>query len=104
MGPGKLRLAQNEFSSTLTFLLPRTDDSDQVLAVGDVVRITELKMGGRKRSLEETLDYAIAVGRFDSAFEACEQLHPNDRELLLEAMAERIVKRLAKEPAEEGPK
>jgi hypothetical protein len=61
-------------------------------------------MGGRKRSLEETLDYAIAVGRFDSAFEACEQLHPDDRELLLEAMAERIIKRLAKAPAAEGPK
>ena len=61
-------------------------------------------MGGRKRSLEETLNYAIAIGRFDFAFEACEQLHHEDRELLLGATAERIIKRLAKAPAEEEPK
>jgi hypothetical protein len=54
----------------------------------------------RKRSLEETLDYAIAVGRFDSAFEACERLHRDDRQLLLREIAERIAKQLPNEPSE----
>lgn len=80
------------------------DSSDHVAVVGNTGQVTELQMGDRKRSLEETLDYAIAVGRFDSAFEACEQPHPDDRELLLEAMAERIIKRLAKAPSEEQAK
>ena len=56
-------------------------------------------MADHKRSLEETLDYAIAVGRFESAFEACEQLHHEDRQLLLEATAARITKRLASAPS-----
>ena len=80
-------------------------DSSAYVAGGEnATRVTELRMGDRKRSLEETLDYAIAVGRFDSAFEACEQLHPDDRELLLGAIAERIIKRLEKAPWDEREK
>jgi len=80
-------------------------DSSAYVAGGEnASRVTELRMGDRKRSLEETLDYAIAVGRFNSAFEACEQLHPDDRELLLEAIAERIIKRLKKASWDEREK
>lgn len=57
-------------------------------------------MDDRKRSLEQTLDYAIAIGRFDSAFEASERLHRDDRQLLLRQMADRIAVRLTNELAD----
>jgi hypothetical protein len=48
-------------------------------------------MDGRKRSFLETLDYRIAVGRFESALEACERLPDDDRELLLRKIARQIL-------------
>jgi len=54
-------------------------------------------MDDRKRSLEETLDYAIAIGRFDSAFEACERLNRDDRQSLLRQVASRLTMRLKSE-------
>jgi hypothetical protein len=57
-------------------------------------------MDDRKRSLEETLDYAIAIGRFDSAFEACERLNRDDRQSLLKQAANRITMRLMSEPSD----
>jgi hypothetical protein len=54
-------------------------------------------MDDRQRSLEQTLDYAIAIGRFDSAFEASERLHPDDRQVLLRQMADRIAVQLTNE-------
>jgi hypothetical protein len=70
-----------------------TDSNDHVVVVWLTGRVTQLQMDHHKRSLEETLAYTIAIGRFESAFEACEQLHHDDRRLLLlEAIAKRIIK------------
>jgi hypothetical protein len=48
-------------------------------------------MDESKRSFKETLDYRIAVRRFESAFEACDRLVQEDRELLLRQIAERAL-------------
>jgi hypothetical protein len=53
--------------------------------------VGEFNMDGRKRSFLETLDYRIAVGRFESALEACDRLPDDDRELLLRNIAEQIL-------------
>lgn len=42
----------------------------------------------------QTLDYRIAVGRFESALEACELLPDDDRELLFREVAKQILQRL----------
>ena len=48
-------------------------------------------MDESKRSFKEALDYRIAVRRFKSAFEACDRLVQEDRELLLRQMAEQAL-------------
>jgi hypothetical protein len=45
-------------------------------------------------SSTQTLDYRIAVGRFESALEASELLPDDDRELLLKDIAKQILKQL----------
>jgi hypothetical protein len=55
----------------------------------------ELVMDDHKRSFEEKLAYRIAARRFESAFEACQQLPQDDRQLLLKEIAERILPQLA---------
>ena len=69
-----------------------------------VVRIVpaammELAMEDHKRSFGENLAYRIAARRFESAFEACQQLSESDRQLLLKETAERILHFLPKTPA-----
>ena len=48
-------------------------------------------MDESKRLFKEAFDYRIAVRRFKSAFEACERLVQEDRELLLRQIAERAL-------------
>jgi hypothetical protein len=45
-------------------------------------------------SIEQTLDYRIAVGRFESALEASELLTEYDRGLLLRDIAKKILQQL----------
>jgi len=45
-------------------------------------------------SIAQTLDYRIAVGRFESALEASELLTEDDRELLLRDVAKQILRQL----------
>jgi hypothetical protein len=59
----------------------------------------ELAMEDHKRHFGENLAYRIAARRFESAFEACQQLSENDRQLLLKKTAERILHFLPKTPA-----
>lgn len=51
-------------------------------------------MDDRKQSFEERVQYRVAVRRFDSAFEACAQLPHEDRRLLLEEIAKRLLQQL----------
>lgn len=48
----------------------------------------------RDPSFAQTLDYRIAVGRFEFALEASERLPDDDRELLLREVAKQILQRL----------
>ena len=51
-------------------------------------------------SFAQTLDYRIAIGRFESALEASERLPDNDRGLLLRDIAKQILQQLgADEPS-----
>ena len=50
-------------------------------------------------SSAQTLDYRIAVGRFESALQASERLPDDDRELLLREIAKQILEQL---PADEA--
>lgn len=59
-------------------------------------------MDGRKRSFLETLDYRIAVGRFEFALEACERLPDDDRELLLRNIARQILSQVPSGPPTSG--
>lgn len=63
-------------------------------------------MDNRIRSFEEKMAHRTATRRFESAFEALEQLPQDDRQLLLREVAERIVQQLRNAPSEEpkGPK
>ena len=63
-------------------------------------------MDDRNQSFEERLAYRLAARRFESAFEALEQLPQDDRQLLLGEVAERILQQLRNAPSEEpkGPK
>ena len=45
-------------------------------------------------SSAQTLDYRIAIGRFESALEASERLPDDDRELLLRGVAKQILEQL----------
>jgi hypothetical protein len=54
----------------------------------------EMVMDDHKRTFEEKLAYRIAARRFESAFEACQQLSQDDRQLLLKEIAERILPQL----------
>ena len=67
----------------------RNDGSDLKSPKHD--RVTEFQMDESKRSFKEALDYRIAVRRFESAFEACDRLVQEDRELLLRQIAERVL-------------
>lgn len=58
-------------------------------------------MEDRVRSFEKQLAYRIAARRFKSAFDACQQLSEDDRQLLLKEIAERILQILPKAPAAE---
>jgi hypothetical protein len=57
-------------------------------------------MADSKRSFKDALDYRIALRRFESAFEACERLVAEDRELLLRQIAERALGQLPKATAQ----
>jgi hypothetical protein len=57
----------------------------------ELLEVGRVNMDGRKRSFLETLDYRIAVGRFESALEACGRLPDGDRELLLRNIAKQIL-------------
>lgn len=57
-------------------------------------------MNDRERSFEEKLAYRIAARRFESAFEACQQLTQDDRQLLLKEIAERVLEQLPNAPSE----
>lgn len=50
-------------------------------------------------SFAQTLDYRIAIGRFESALEASKRLSDADRELLLRDIAKQILRQL---PANEA--
>lgn len=43
---------------------------------------------------EQTMEFRIAVGRFESALEASERLSDDDRELLLRDIAKQILQQL----------
>jgi hypothetical protein len=58
-------------------------------------------MDDRKRSFEEKLAYRIAARRFESGFEACQQLSQDNRQRLLKEIAERILQLLQNAPSEE---
>jgi hypothetical protein len=58
-------------------------------------------MDDRERSFEEKLVYRRAASRFESAFEACEQLSQDDRQLLLKEIAVRILQQLPMAPSDE---
>jgi len=58
-------------------------------------------MDERKRSFEEVLEYRVAVRRVESAFEACERLPYEDRQLLLKKIAERVLQQLPNALSEE---
>ena len=45
-------------------------------------------------SFAQTLDYRIAIGRFESALEASERLPDDDRESLLRDIAKQILQQL----------
>ena len=47
-------------------------------------------MDDRIRSFDELLEYRIAIRRFEFAFEACEQLPDEKRQLLLKEVAKRV--------------
>jgi hypothetical protein len=47
-----------------------------------------------KRAFDERLAYRIAARRFESAFEACQKLSPEDRQLLLKEIGDRVLKQL----------
>ena len=66
----------------------RNDGSDLKSPKHD--RVTEFQMNESKR-FKEAFDYRIAVRRFESAFEACDRLVQEDRELLLRQIAERVL-------------
>lgn len=63
--------------------------------------IMELAMDDRKRNFGESLAYRIAARRFNSAFDACQQLSEDDQQLLLKEIAQRISQTLPKAPAAE---
>jgi hypothetical protein len=52
------------------------------------------------QSYAQTMDYRVAVGRFESALEASERLPDDDRELLLRDIAKQILQQL---PVNETP-
>lgn len=54
-------------------------------------------MNDHTQSFLETLDYRIAVSRFESAFEECDRLVQNDRLSLLREIAGRIVQEMPRE-------
>jgi predicted metal-dependent hydrolase len=54
-----------------------------------------------KRS--KTLEYRIAARQFETAFEACERLPDNDKELLLREVAARLLKQLRIDTVKEEP-
>ncbi|GEM_PF-6355686 len=60
-------------------------------------------MSDARQSFIKTLDYRIAVGRFESALQACERLTEDDRELLLRDIARQILQRLPNAEAAESP-
>ena len=53
-------------------------------------------------SFAQTLDYRIAVGRFESALEASERLPDTDRGLLLRDIAKQILQQLPAEGASQA--
>lgn len=50
---------------------------------------------------DEVVEYRIAVRRFESAFEACERLPHENRQLLLKEVANRLAQQMPEAPSEE---
>ena len=58
-------------------------------------RHSALPVRQRERSWAEAAEYQIVLLGVESAFEACERLHQDDRLLLLKEIATRLLQRLS---------